>query len=334
LVAVTTIGMVPAGARAGSGAALPRQASTSDGITVQAGVNDPRDPTVVITEFAPARVRVLVGSTVTWDWKGAIEPHSVTFFPPGQAVPPPGSDESLFLPTPPTGPYDGSTLVNSGLLPFGPVAAQPFAVEFAKAGRFQYHCVIHPRMIGTVTAVEPRGARVDSAETAAARGKRELARWTAEGLVAKRRLDGAKEASTKNPDGSTTWDVEMGSTTAHTDILAFAPTSKSVKAGDSVRFVNGSEAPHTATFNGTQPGITSPLDPRTATAIPGPSPQTVNSTELFNTGELPPDAAAPGEQPPPEAARSFEFRVPASGHYEYYCIPHTLSGMGGQVDAT
>jgi len=55
-----------------------------------------------------------------------------------------------------------------------------------------------------------------------------------------------KPKQTRNSDGSTTYNVELGASTAHTDVLAFAPTPKNVKAGDHVTFVNTSSAPHTA----------------------------------------------------------------------------------------
>ena len=45
--------------------------------------------------------------------------------------------------------YDGTTLVNSGVL--GPT--QSFSLKFTKAGTYTYHCIFHDdteNMIGTV----------------------------------------------------------------------------------------------------------------------------------------------------------------------------------------
>ena len=53
----------------------------------------------------------------------------------------------------------------------------------------------------------------------------------------------AGAAGETNRDRSTTWKVEMGTTTAHTDILAFAPVPAAVKKGAKVTFVNNSMAP-------------------------------------------------------------------------------------------
>jgi plastocyanin len=317
---------------AASAAPSVAETGAASGVTVQAGINDTKNPTVAVLEFMPAKVTVHQSETVTWSWEGAMEPHSVTFLPPGQQLT--GEpDEALFLPTPPAGPYDGTTLVNSGLQPLGPATPPPFSVTFATTGLFAYYCVIHPNMVGEVDVVGA-SARADSAAAVTARGRAEQAKWLAEGRTAARKLASAKAKRTNNDDGTKTWQVQMGTTTAHTDILAFSPVPTRVEAGDHVRFVNNSKAPHTATFSETQPQITNPIDPRTAEAIPGPSPQTLNTTDLFNTGELPPDVpSAPGGSPPPLAVRGFTYVVPAVGNYPYYCILHIASGMSATIIA-
>ena len=111
-------------------------------------------------------------------------------------------------------------------------------------------------------------------------------------------------------------------------MLAFSQSPKP-KAGDKVVFLNDSAAPHTATFSGDTPPIENPLDPRTDVPAPGPSPQTLDATQFFNTGLLPPNA--PPGAGPPEAARSFTFNIPAAGDYSYYCILHVTSGMGSAL---
>lgn len=300
--------------------------STAQEISVKAGINDPNDVTIAVLAYMPQNVTVTEGTTVSWALPGP-EPHSVTFFPPGQAPPPPGSDEALFAPTPaPNGVYDGRSLVNSGLVPLGPQAAPPFKLRFDTAGRFTYVCVIHPLMTGTVEVV-PAGQRADTQADVTARGDTEERQWLAEGREAKRNLTSKPVASTRNSDGSTTWTVEMGATSPHTDILAFAPVEAPIRPGDQVRFVNNSQAPHTATFAGQQSLPQDPTDPRVEQPAKGPSPQTLNRTEFFNTGLLPPDA--PPGQGPPLPARSFTFVVPTAGDYAYVCLLHVASGMSG-----
>ena len=299
-------------------------------ITIKAGVNDPTHPQIAVLQYMPAKATVAVGQKVRWSWDETKEPHSVTFIPTGQPTPDPSQPEPFFAPTPPTGPYDGTAMVNSGLLPLGPQAVPPFEMTFSKPGTFNYLCVIHPQMVGTLTV-----AVGDAGETAAAvttRGDHEKGQWLAEGNEAYQELMAAKPVSTKNRDGTTTWKVEMGTTTAHTDILAFAPVAAAVKRGDKVTFVNNSMAPHTASFFNQQPPIMDPTDPAAAKAAPGRSPQRLNATDLFNTGVLPPNA--PPGAGPPAAARSFTFSVPTAGDYQYICIFHAPSGMAGMIKAS
>ena len=83
-------------------------------------------------------------------------------------------------------------------------------------------------------------------------------------------------------NGKTTWTVQMGTSTAHTDVLAFAPTPAGVKAGDTVTFVNNSSAPHTASFNvpPTSRARTIPANVPT----PAKSPETLTSTGFTRPG--------------------------------------------------
>src|SRR5919202_173998 len=101
-------------------------------ITIKAGVSDPTHNQIAVLQYMPAKATVAVGQKVRWSWDDTKEPHSVTFLPPGQKAPDPGSDTALFAPPPPPGAYDGVALVNSGLQPLGPGAGAPFAMTFAK----------------------------------------------------------------------------------------------------------------------------------------------------------------------------------------------------------
>ena len=67
--------------------------------------------------FAPATIRVTAGSTVTWRNQGA-SPHTSTR----------------------TGAWDSGVVAPDG----------EFEREFASAGSFEYECVFHPGMDGTV----------------------------------------------------------------------------------------------------------------------------------------------------------------------------------------
>jgi plastocyanin len=296
-------------------------------LNVQAGLNDQKDLNVAVLAYLPQSVTVKAGSAVEWRFAGP-EPHSVTFVAPGQTLPPPGSDQKLFAPTPAAnGSYDGKSLVNSGLLPLGPGAAAPFRLTFPTAGKFTYQCVIHPQMTGTVTVVGSNG-KADAQADVDKRSDTEVNQWLDEGRAAKKKMVDAPPVKTVE-GGVTAYKVQMGTSTAHTDVLGFAPIEAALKPGDKVTFVNDSGAPHTASFAGKVGLPQSPVDPAVDTPAPGPSPQTLNANAFFNTGLLPPNA--PPGSGPPEAARSFTFVVPAAGTYAYVCLLHVSSGMAGTL---
>jgi plastocyanin len=296
-------------------------------VSLRAGGNDPQDLNIAVLMFLPQKITVRRDTTVRWQLTGP-EPHTVTFLPAGQQPPSPDSPEAT-APKPPTGPYDGTAFVSSGLAPTGG-APVTFSLRFSKPGIYGYVCTIHPGMTGTVTVVE----RARDAETQAQineRAKAEGSQWLAEGRAAKKRLVETAPRTLPGPGGSSIHVVEMGTTTPHTDILAFQPARSAIKAGDRVLFINNSGAPHTATFAGTKQ---LPQNPESAEAMrpTGASPLTLNLTDLFNTGWLPPNA--PPGAGPPEAARSFTFVVPRAGTYAYVCLLHAPSVMSGTIEAS
>src|SRR6202165_2452608 len=80
-------------------------------------------------------VSIPVGATLTWTDESNNEPHTVTFPAAGHGPP------NLPPFAPPSGPdsYDGTQLVNSGVLfPGG-----SFSLKFTKAGTFTYFCLFH-----------------------------------------------------------------------------------------------------------------------------------------------------------------------------------------------
>lgn len=308
--------------------AAPTDAPSVAAYTVRGGINDPEDINIAVLAYLPAAISIPTGATVKWDIAGP-EPHSVTFPTAAQPVPAP-DDPSLatfFAPTPPTKPYDGTEFVNSGLGPLGP-GGFGFEMTFGKAGTYTYVCVIHPVMTGTVYVVDDAAA-ADTAEAITTRGDTEAKGYLEEGRAAKAALLATPPVSTANADGTTTWTVEMGTTTPHTDVLAFQPVDAKVKAGDTVTFVNNSGAPHSATFAGGQ-AVPPPGTP--GEEVPtGPSPITLDATKFASSGYVPPNAP-PGAGPPIEA-RQFSFVIPSAGAWNYICVLHVPSGMAASITA-
>ena len=85
----------------------------------------PGSSTLTTTAFQPNPIQVSVGSTVTWTNNDA-QPHTATS---GQNATPDGR-------------FDSSILAPSAT----------FEHTFTEAGEYPYFCLLHPNMVGTVTA--------------------------------------------------------------------------------------------------------------------------------------------------------------------------------------
>lgn len=299
-------------------------------VAVRAGVNDPDDRNIALLAFLPASVTVKAGASVEWTAPGP-EPHTITFLPLGETPPTPDKPENAALRAETkSGDYTGAETLGTTIIPTGPDPVT-YEVKFPKAGEFTYYCIIHPGMQGEVNVVDD-DADADQQDAIDDRGEEEEADWLAEGRAAKKALTEAEPKKTSNADGSTTYTVEMGTNTAHTAVLAFQPVDAVLKAGDKVTFINNSGDPHTASFAGTKGLPQNPEGPEAMAPAPGPSPQALNATDMFNTGWLPPNA--PPGAGPPEAVRSYTYTVPTAGVYSYVCLLHAPSGMGGKLTVT
>lgn len=87
--------------------------------------------------------------------------------------------------------------------------------------------------------------------------------------------------------------------------LTFEPASVTIKAGETVEFVNGSPLEHTVTAD--------PAKARNADNVSLPK-----GAETFDSGNL-----ASGE--------SFSHTFDEPGTYQYFCIPHEAAGMTGTI---
>lgn len=91
---------------------------------------------------------IKVGTTLTWVNETSNEVHTVTFPAAGKPLP----EMNPF--SPPSGGtvYDGTHLVNSGILP----PKGRFSLTFTKTGTFTYFCLLHDNsgMMGTITVTQ------------------------------------------------------------------------------------------------------------------------------------------------------------------------------------
>jgi plastocyanin len=300
--------------------------------------------------FLRKTMTVRVGDTVRWQFRGF---HTVTFpergedppgfITPGQAQVSGVNDAAgqpfwfnnqvpTLLPNPQgAGPvagqnYDGTRLRGSGL-PTG-TPPRPYRLKFTRTGSFDYYCVVHPGMEGTVRVVS-RSRRVPTEAQNRAAATRELNR-----LVAAARRTAREDSSTANT-------VEAGRAPRGQlfTLNAFFPSQISVRVGQPVTFTmagqNRTEA-HTVTFgpkaytdtiepvgpSGFNPLAAYPSDP--PPSLPPLTPAN-HGNGFLNTGLLDNDSAS---QQPNRAAVAFG----APGSYAYVCLLHP--GMTGTVTVT
>ncbi len=134
-----TVDIAAAAAAAGNDPLVGNALHFAAGIAPAVPNGTPSSSTVLrflsTNDITQTTATVPVGSSVTWTNLSNNELHSVTFGPVGQPFP------NLDPFSSPSGgtTYDGSALMNSGLLAPG----QSLTATFPKAGTYTYHCLLH-----------------------------------------------------------------------------------------------------------------------------------------------------------------------------------------------
>jgi plastocyanin len=345
-----------------AGAAPPRQSGPT--LTVLSGWGP---PAVVVDEFLPATLTVAEGTTVTW-LQDTLREHTVTFLAgrpmPPQNIPQP-EDPSLpqmrnplaEYPTLPSGPWDGTTFVNSGRMQEG----ETFSVTFARAGVSPFVCIPHLDMVGTVTVVPAGSPGVTTQQMVDEHLAKEVALFESqlEEILATRSQPGRLS----NPDGTTMWFVRNGTDQRFEEDLLrgrltvrqYLPSRLTIQEGDSVVWYTDTRVNvHTVTFpvqnepppanrsprnadgslvplelltpSGAYRGDPSSLDwPRivenpVASRVSRPS-AVYDPTQFFNSGQM-------GDNP---AGRAWALTFETPGTFTYFCIPHVAIGQIGEV---
>jgi plastocyanin len=327
------------------------------------------DRAISWNDFLSANIRVAQGTTVTWTG-GSDELHTVTFLAgrprPNIVVPqpeggnrPPMLDPAYAFPSLPTGPWDGTTYVNSGDLARG----QQFTLTFGTTGRYPYVCLLHPPMTGTVEVVPPGSADLTTQADVQRSIDGDRARMETQAADILRTRGSA--TSIANPNG-TTWFVRAGTDRrdGRLDILAFLPGELTIRQGDSVVWYADHPVPHTVTFPAQgqgepefiqiqlpdgrllpapEPGqpvppeigmlLADPNNPPRLVIGPGgaaarPSP-TYDGRSFYNSGVI---GDHPGVPLPTPQVWMLTFDRP--GTYEYMCVLHDPLGMEGKITVT
>ncbi len=299
-------------------------------------------------------VHIHVGDTVTWK-ENAHEIHTVSFLgnltqPPDLLIPipnaPPGAmafNAQVAMPSAPQdGNYDGTTFANSGVMGMDPGQAQSFSLTFTQPGTYNYVCLVHQGMKGTITVDSPDAAAAASApipspDDVTTQGQQELA------AVAAQLPDVIKAANAdvlpdvKNDDGTTTHYVILGYDQGQIDLTSFFPNNLTAAPGDKIVYQLGPHdvAPHTATFlNGqTEPDLIVPqpqnggapiLAINPAVGAPSQPGTPLTAQGIFSSGMMDPSAPGPHD---------FTYQVgsDATGQLTFECLLHDSNGMTGTL---
>jgi plastocyanin len=120
--------------------------------------------------------------------------------------------------------------------------------------------------------------------------------------------DEAVPATESSPAASQS-EAPEGVTIEMTDALVFTPDTITIAPGQSVTWVNASAMPHTTTADAAKNPVADQF-PEYA--------QVPDGAEAWDSGML-----QPGE--------SFSYTFTVEGTYNYFCIPHVVSGMRGTI---
>jgi plastocyanin len=260
----------------------PTETPSAGPTTIQVQAGAAEEP-VFVRAFLPEDVTVRVGDSVAWTAPAG--EHTVSFL--GEAepfpliVPEPASPADAVLnprvvnpePDPAPAGFDGTFLYNSGL--FGGDEGEPPTLTFTAAGTFDYRCLIHPQMSGTVSVLDnPEGEPPDQAEVDEEAGA-QRAHYLAEGQEALAELQAEEAESVVGPNETTAWQVIAGFSTDHTDVRVFVPETLEIEQGDTVIWVNQATEPHTVTFG-------EPLPLETVETLPNGQVRRVLNPEILN----------------------------------------------------
>lgn len=295
------------------------------------------DPKFQISAYFPGVLTVRPGDTIVFDNKSKAHPHTITFgIKADNSNRPPlftdkGDNPVAFgpcftdqdstpqltaCPTPPNPAappeYAGKGYWNSGLLSqaAGPTSPQKITLKLASTiapGNYQYLCLLHPFMIGSIKVAESDEERetVEAVRTAATEGAA-IAIAGAAALKPPAAIPGAV---------SVDWGNRLVA------VMDYDPKSISVKVGEFVTWKNASPyEPHTVTFESPfktpgDPGVAVPAGVKFGGTYTGG----FTSSGFFG--------------PQPIATRdTFVLKFGKAGTYQYVCTIHP--GMAGTVVVT
>ncbi len=258
--------------------------------------------------FRAKEITVNVDTTVHFAWE-YLEPHTVTFgIPTGNpTLPTAGAGTEVIE-------YTGTEYINSGFIG-GPTSQ--LDVKFTTTGSFDYFCVVHPTMVGTINVVETGGetqAEID------ARGDAEYAESLEALQELDEELDTAPQTVTPKDGGGNTYEIVVGGDTFDGAINKFYPDSQTITTADTIEWTAIEFTPHTVTFGQLIPqGDPTEIEPIV------PDDGVWDGEGLVHSGTL-----GTGW----DGGTSFSLSFSTPGTYEYYCLLHAEMGQLGTITVT
>lgn len=260
----------------------------------------------------PKVIYIHEGDTVKFTDGATFTPHTVTFLAGSAPLSP--QDPKNLAPSAPSGTkWDGTTLINSGLLEPG----KDYSITFTKSGAFPYYCILHPLMSGTVVVV-PAGAAIPSLVEQTAGVKSDV-----DDLLAQ--VDALNHAHmdlnyVNNMDGSVKYMVEAGMGHRGFSTNTMMPETIFINEGDSIEWLNDNlYEPHFITFNKPDDlsffGPHGDFNPKFMAPAGGAS---FDGTGFTNSGMI-------------LAQKSYTLTFTKAGTYKYECYLHSGSKMTGTV---
>lgn len=279
---------------------------------------------VFYMSMLPKVVVIKAGESVTWVNKSGFDVHTVTFLA--------GKDMSTLTEadfgavTAESGSTYSGGYLSSGIFGDGGT----YTLTFDKPGTYEYLCLLHPQMVGTVvvlpadsavSTVAQRQAQVDAANAEAER--------TAKLAEAAFKSQGAKVAL--NQDGTKTFTVQLGEGSDTEMLLQFAPSSLRIAEGDTVKFVTGGHAySHSVGVN--VPAGFKVFNPDMSPIMENMAPQ--GGPFFDGTGTVLSGMMAPPAMNNPEMPMPTEFQLTFTKAGTYKVVDYVLQGFGIPVEMT
>jgi plastocyanin len=291
---------------------------------------------IAVEMFRPKDILIHAGDTVEWV-NPYEEIHTVTFLAAGQKAPdlivplgaPPknGPPTLIFNPEvafPTQGASYTSGYANSGIIGKG----QSFALTFPNLGTYNFLCILHPGMVGSVQVLDA-GTTVPSQAAYDADAKASLDKAINAGVAS---AAATKPANTKNTNGTTNFGVAIPASVGQSDVMQFAPVTLNIGLGDSVTWTNSTAVPHTVTYTAGAP--VPELAVPTPSGAGGPPNLVINPQALFPipsqgafTGTSFVKSGFLGTGPEATAGTTFSLTFNKAGSYLFICALHADQGM-------